>query len=222
MLKIFSAMDLGPKDVFLDLGCGHGISCLIARLVFNCTAAYGLDIDSTSIHGAVALARKYNCEITYRRCDLLALEDVKELREVTAVYTYDAAFLPEDAKLIGRRILGRLGSLRVLASNKMTLSVTADVTSEKKILVFPEGQQIHGNIQNIYRLSGHVVFLFNMGEGENGCMNSFICAYIYVSYVHEYIFYGADTQINISIKTKIPCFIFRDKSLLIYQQNLFI
>jgi predicted TPR repeat methyltransferase len=64
-----AALDLGPSDVLLDLGCGNGLVTI--RLAAACDAVYGIDYSKALIE----VARRHHpaANVTYIHCDATEL-----------------------------------------------------------------------------------------------------------------------------------------------------
>lgn len=147
MLKIFSLMQLGPDDVFLDIGCGYGVSCLIAVLIFKCKAAHGVEIDLDVVRGAKELASRFHCPISFTCCDLMQLQ---HWPCATAVYLYDEAFLPHMITKIKSSIVPRFKKLRAFSATKST----SELPIFKTVRVYPQGSMSDGRNQRVYLSMG--------------------------------------------------------------------
>lgn len=117
LCHILRTMNLGPNDIFIDLGCGCGISCLVACMVFNCRSAIGIDCNSHAIAEAKRFAEAIPCPIQFHCIDMMNIKPLLSLRHVTAIYAFDSAFSIAVKSSIETKLFPLFTRARVFAVN---------------------------------------------------------------------------------------------------------
>lgn len=115
--KIMDKMKLCPNDIFLDVGCGCGIACLLACLVYNCRAAIGIDCNEHAIKQAARYAKDVSAPCKYICKDVCDIAPYLCFRTVTAVYAFDEAFSIVVKDSIETHLFPLLTRARVYALN---------------------------------------------------------------------------------------------------------
>ncbi|RHZ01587.1 hypothetical protein DYB37_006724 [Aphanomyces astaci] len=93
-LRLGHAVNLGPHDVVLDVGCGRGDQCVLWHTAFNVSEVVGIDITPEHVAGATQLVTSFGLTSHIR----IALGSASSLAEhvtssaVTKIVSCDAAY----------------------------------------------------------------------------------------------------------------------------------
>ena len=115
---ILTAMGLDKDSVFADLGCGVGLPCIYAALLFGCKT-YGVDLDLDLVSAAREYAEDAGIGLklcTFEHANILHLTpDWFDERKITHVFAFDEVFLPSVFERM-RELVVQSTTPRVVAS----------------------------------------------------------------------------------------------------------
>jgi SAM-dependent methyltransferase len=116
--RLLAQLELGPEDLFVDMGSGIGKVALLAAMTTDVGRALGIELSETrhaQAERALQRAREQDVpgteRVSFAQADMLT----HPLDDATVVYTCSTAFLPGFMKRLVRR-LASLPNLRKLAT----------------------------------------------------------------------------------------------------------
>lgn len=132
-LRMLAALELGPKDVFVDLGSGVGKVVMLAAMATSAGRAIGIELSRHRVacaRRALAAAERTDAiapgRVAFRRADMLRAR----LDDATVVYTCSTAFDPEFLDRVAARV-ARLPKLRWFVSLR---AISAGILTEDRVL----------------------------------------------------------------------------------------